>query len=168
MRFRSGQLVLAHEKWLSPSAPSPISEESMRLWITILIVATAGTAFGRLGDTENQLKARYGRPVLVVPGEKSNPYFTKVIDFQKEGISISCGIHDGRCVTIKYERDSGFTSMEVEGFTLLNRFDSPVLIERTATSLNYTLKKDYPGIVNGSKKALRKMRKAYESVEQKS
>lgn len=140
----------------------------MRLWITILIVATAGTAFGRLGDTENELKARYGRPVQVIPGEKYNPYFTKVIDFYKEGISISCGIHDGRCVTIKYERDSGFMPMEVEGFTLLNRVDSPVLIGRTATSLEYTLKKDYPGIVSGSKKALRKMRKAYESAEQKS
>ena len=140
----------------------------MRLWITILIVATAGTAFGRLGDTENELKARYGRPVLVLPGEKYNPYFTKLIHFQKEGISISCGIHDGRCVTIKYERDSGFMPMEVEGFTLLNRVDSPVLIARTATSLEYTLKKDYPGIVSGSKKALRKMRKAFESTEQKS
>jgi hypothetical protein len=140
----------------------------MRLWITILFVATAGTAFGRLGDTENELKARYGKPVQVLPGEKYNPYFTEVIDYRKEGISISCGIHDGRCVTIKYERDSGFMPMEIEGFTLMNRVDSPVLVERTATSLRYTLKKDYPGIVSGSKKALRKMRKAFESTEQKS
>jgi hypothetical protein len=104
---------------------------------------------------------------MVRSGEKYNPYFNKLIDFQKEGIAISCGLHDGRCVTITYERDSGFKPMEVEGFTLLNRVNSDVLVERSATSLKYTFKKDYPGIVNGSKKALRRMRKDFESVEQK-
>jgi hypothetical protein len=140
----------------------------MRSFIIILLtVATTGIAFGRLGDTESELKGRYGKPVMVRSGEKYNPYFNKLIDFQKEGIAISCGLHDGRCVTITYERDSGFKPMEVEGFTLLNRVNSDVLVERSATSLKYTFKKDYPGIVNGSKKALRRMRKDFESVEQK-
>ncbi len=140
----------------------------MRSFIIILLtIATTGIAFGRLGDTESELKGRYGKPVMVRSGEKYNPYFSKLIDFQKEGIAISCGLHDGRCVTITYERDSGFKPMEVEGFTLLNRVNSDVLVERSAASLKYTFKKDYPGIVNGSKKALRRMRKDFESVEQK-
>jgi hypothetical protein len=139
----------------------------MRSWIFILIIGVAGTAFGRLGDTEQQLRARYGTPVSVHPGGKYNPYFDKLMDFQKEGIAISCGIHDGRCVTIQYKRDSGFKTTEYEGFTLLNSGRSPVLIERTATSLKYTYKKDYPEIVNGSKKGIRRMRKDVESFQQK-
>jgi hypothetical protein len=136
--------------------------------IILLTVATTGIAFGRLGDTEQELNGRYGKPVLVRSGVKYNPYFSKLIDFQKQGTSISCGLHDGRCVTITYERDGGFNTMEVEGFTLLNRVKSGVLVERNATSLKYTLKKDYPGIVNGSKKAIRNMRKDFESTQQKS
>jgi hypothetical protein len=132
--------------------------------IILLAIATTGTAFGRLGDTEQQLKIRYGKPVLVRSGEKYNPYFGKLIYFKKQGISISCGVHDGRCVTIKYERDGGFKPMEVEGFTLLNRSKEGVLVERSASALKYTFKKDYPGILEGSKKALRRMRKDFEST----
>ena len=132
--------------------------------IILLAIATTGTAFGRLGDTEQQLKDRYGKPVLVRSGEKYNPYFGKLIDFKKQGIAISCGLHDGRCVTITYERDGGFNSMEVEGFTLLNRSKESVLVERSVSSLKYTFKKDYPGIADGSKKALRRMRKDFEST----
>ena len=136
--------------------------------IILLAIATTGTAFGRLGDTEQQLKERYGKPVLVWSGEKYNPYFGELIDFQKQGIAIYCGLHDGRCVTIMYERDGGFKPMEVEGFTLLNQSKAGVLIERSASSLQYTFKKDYPGIVDGSKKALRRMRKDFESAIPKS
>jgi len=132
--------------------------------IILLAIATTGTAFGRLGDTEQQLKDRYGKPVMVRSGEKYNPYFGKLIDFEKQGIAISCGLHDGRCVTITYERDGGFNSMEVEGFTLLNRSKESVLVERGVSSLKYTFKKDYPGIADGSKKALRRMRKDFEST----
>jgi len=132
--------------------------------IILLAIATTGTAFGRLGDTEQQLKERYGKPVMVRSGEKYNPYFGKLIDFEKQGIAISCGLHDGRCVTITYERDGGFNSMEVEGFTLLNRSKESVLVERGVSSLKYTFKKDYPGIADGSKKALRRMRKDFEST----
>ncbi len=137
------------------------------LIIILLAVATTSVAFGRLGDSEQELKGRYGKPVLVRSGEKYNPYFEKLIDFRKEGISISCGLHEGRCVMITYERDQGFKPMEVEGFSLLNKANSGVFVERNATSLKYTFKKDYPGIVNGSKKALRRMRKDFESTEQK-
>jgi hypothetical protein len=140
----------------------------MRSWIFILIVSITGSAFARLGDTEKQLTARYGKPVSVRPGGKYNPYFDKLMDFKKEGIDISCGLHAGRCVTIEYTRDTGFKPMEFEGFTLLNRVGSPVLVQRSATSLKYTFKKDYPEIVQGSKKGIRRMRKDLESLRQKS
>jgi hypothetical protein len=137
----------------------------MRFWIILLLIATTGTAFGRLGETESELKARYGKPVWVRTGLKYNPYFNKLINFQKEGISISCYLHDGRCVRIQYSRGSGFKNEEFEGFTLLNHVDSPVLVERSATSLTYTLKKDYPAIVSGSKQGIRRMRKDFQAAE---
>ena len=139
----------------------------MRFWTFILIVSITGSAFGRLGDTEKQLTARYGKPVSVRPGGKYNPYFDKLIDFQKEGIAISCGVHAGRCVTIQYTRDTGFKPLEFEGFTLLNRVGPPVLVQRSATSLKYTFKEDYPEILEGSQKGIRRMRQNVESFSPK-
>jgi hypothetical protein len=139
----------------------------MRFWTFILIVSITGSAFGRLGDTEKQLTARYGKPVSVRPGGKYNPYFDKLIDFQKEGIAISCGVHAGRCVTIQYTRDTGFKPLEFEGFTLLNRVGPPVLAQRSATSLKYTFKEDYPEILEGSQKGIRRMRQNVESFPPK-
>jgi hypothetical protein len=139
----------------------------MRFWTFILVVIITGSAFGRLGDTEKQLTARYGKPVSVRPGGKYNPYFDKLIDFQKEGIAISCGLHGGRCVTIQYTRDTGFKTLEFEGFTLLNRVGPPVLVQRSATSLKYTFKEDYPEIVEGSQKGIRRMRQDVESFPPK-
>jgi hypothetical protein len=139
----------------------------MRFWVFILIVGITASAFGRLGDTEKQLKTRYGRPVSVRPGGKYNPYFDKLIDFQKEGIAISCGLHAGRCVTIEYSRATGFNPLEFEGFTLLNRVGPPVLVQRTATSLKYTFKEDYPQILEGSQQGIRRMRQDMESLQPK-
>jgi len=139
----------------------------MRFWIFILIVGIAASAFGRLGDTEKQLKTRYGRPVSVHPGGKYNPYFDKLIDFRKEGIFISCGLHAGRCVTIEYSRATGFNPLEFEGFTLLNRVGPPVLVQRTATSLKYTFKEDYPEILEGAQKGIQRMRQDVESLQPK-
>jgi hypothetical protein len=151
---------VAAQRWLSKAI--------MKFWILILVVSITGSAFGRLGDTEKQLTARYGKPVSVRPGGKYNPYFDKLMDFQKEGIAISCGLHAGRCVTIQYTRDTGFNSLEFEGFTLLNRAGSPVLVQRNATSLKYTFKKDYPEIEQGAKQGIRRMRKDVETFQQKS
>jgi hypothetical protein len=139
----------------------------MRFWIFILIVGITASAFGRLGDTEKQLKTRYGNPVSVHPGGKYNPYFDKLIDFQKEGIAISCGLHAGRCVTIEYSRATGFNPLEFEGFTLLNRVGPPVLVQRTASSLKYTFKEDYPQILEGSQQGIRRMRQDVESLQPK-
>jgi hypothetical protein len=139
----------------------------MRFWVFILIVGITTSAFGRLGDTEKQLRTRYGRPVSVRPGGKYNPYFDKLIDFQKEGIAISCGLHAGRCVTIEYARATGFNPLEFEGFTLLNRVGPPVLVQRTATSLKYTFKEDYPQILEGSQQGIRRMRQDVESLQPK-
>jgi hypothetical protein len=139
----------------------------MRFWILIFIISITGSAFGRLGETEKQLTTRYGKPISVHPGGKYNPYFDKTMDFQKEGIAISCGLHAGRCVTIQYTRDSGFKPLEFEGFTLLNRVGPPVFVERNATSLKYTFKEDYPEIVQGAQKGIRRMRKDVESLPQK-
>ncbi len=131
------------------------------------MVSITGSAFGRLGDTEKQLTARYGKPVSVRPGGKYNPYFDKLMDFQKEGIAISCGLHAGRCVTIEYTRSTGFNALEFEGFTLLNSVGPPVFVERSATSLKYTFKEDYPEIVQGAQKGIQRMRKDVESFQQK-
>ena len=140
----------------------------MRSWILLLLVSSiAGSAFGRLGDTEKQLTARYGKPVSVQRGGKYNPYFEKMIDFRKEGIAISCGLHGGRCVTIQYSRETGFNPLEFEGFTLLNQVGPPVLVQRTATSLKYTFKEDYPDILEGSQKGIRRMRQDTESLQPK-
>jgi hypothetical protein len=139
----------------------------MRSWIFILIIGITASAFGRLGDTEKQLTTRYGKPVSIRPGGKYNPYFDKLIDFQKEGIAISCGLHAGRCVTIQYSRDTGFKPLEFEGFTLLNRVGPPVLVQRSATSLKYTFKEDYPQILEGAQKGIRKMRQDVETFQPK-
>jgi hypothetical protein len=140
----------------------------MRSWIIlILVVSSALSAFGRLGDNEQQLIARYGKPVSVHPGGKYNPYFSKLIDFQKEGIAISCGLHAGRCVTIQYSRDTGFNTLEFEGFTLLNRVGPPVYVQRTATSLKYTFQEDYPEIVKGSQQGIRRMRQDVDTFQRK-
>ena len=140
----------------------------MRSWIIlILVVSSAVSAFGRLGDNEKELIARYGKPVSVHPGGKYNPYFNKLIDFQKEGIAISCGLHAGRCVTIQYSRDTGFSTLEFEGFTLLNRLGPPVYVQRTATSLKYTFKEDYPEIEKGSQQGIRRMRQDVDSFPHK-
>jgi hypothetical protein len=139
----------------------------MRFWTILLLIATTGTALGRLGENEPELKVRYGKPVWVRDGLKYNPYFDKLMGFQKEGIAIFCYLHDGKCVRIQYSRTSGFNNAEVEGFTQLNHVD-PIRLERTATSLTYTLKKDYPGIISGSKKGIRRMRKDFEATEGRS
>ncbi len=140
----------------------------MRSWILLVLVASvAGSAFGRLGDTEKQLTARYGKPVSIRLGGKYNPYFNKIIDFQKEGIAISCGLHAGRCVTIQYARDSGFNPLEFEGFTLLNQVGPPVYVQRSASSLKYTFKQDYPEIVKGSQTGIRRMRQDVDSAPKK-
>jgi hypothetical protein len=140
----------------------------MRSWILLLLVSSiAGSAFGRLGDTEQQLAARYGKPVSIQLGGKYNPYFEKMIDFRKEGIAISCGLHGGRCVTIQYSRETGFNPLEFEGFTLLNQVGPPVYVQRSATSLKYTFKDDYPEIVKGSQTGIRRMRQDVDSARKK-
>jgi hypothetical protein len=140
----------------------------MRSWILLVLVAgVAGSAFGRLGDTEKQLTARYGKPVSIRLGGKYNPYFDKMIDFQKEGIAISCGLHGGRCVTIQYSRDSGFNPLEFEGFTLLNQVGPSVFVQRSGNSLKYTFKQDYPEIVKGSQTGIRRMRQDVDSAPKK-
>jgi len=134
----------------------------VRIWIFILTVGLAGTAFARLGDTEKQLTDRYGRPVSVLPGGKYNPYFDKWIDFQEQGIAISCGIHAGRCVTIQYNRQSGFNNDEFIGFKMFNSTGSAIYAERSANSLKFTFKKDYPEIVKASRKGISRMRQTLE------
>src|SRR6516165_1693111 len=137
----------------------------IRWWTVIFLIGFTGTALARLGDTESQLIKRYGPPTSVRPGGKFDPYFEKLIDFQKEGISISCGIHAGKCVTIEYRRDRGFNSLEFLGFKGLNHAGSGVVTERTATALKFTYKKDYPAIIEASKTGLRMMRKKSEALE---
>jgi hypothetical protein len=137
----------------------------MRWWATLFLIGFAGTASARLGDTESQLINRYGKPTSVRPGGRYNPYFEKLIDFEKGGIAISCGIHAGKCVTIQYKRDNGFNQMEFEGFKGLNRTSSGVVIARSASSLKFTSKKDYPEIIKGSQTGLRRMRQKSETLE---
>jgi hypothetical protein len=137
----------------------------MRLWVALFLIGSAATASARLGDTESQLIKRYGKPTSVRPGGRYDPYFEKLMDFEKEGIAISCGIHAGKCVTIQYKRDKGFNQMEFEGFKGLNRTSSGFVIARSAASLKFTSKKDYPSIIEGSQTGLRRMRKKSEALE---
>jgi hypothetical protein len=137
----------------------------MRPWIIILIIGIAGTAFGRLGDTEKQLTTRYGEPISVHPGGKFNPYFDKWLDFQKQGVAISCGLHAGKCVTIQYNRQSGFKNAEFVGFKMFNDVGFPVYIERSATSLKFTFQKDYPEIIKASQEGISRMRRTLEAPQ---
>ena len=134
----------------------------MRLWIIILIIGIAGTAFGRLGDTETQLIKRYGKPIAVRPGGKFNPYFDKWLDFQTQGVSISCGLHAGKCVTIQYNRQRGFVNAEFVGFKMFNDVGYPIYTERSATSLKFTFQKDYPEIIKASQEGISRMRRTLE------
>jgi hypothetical protein len=140
----------------------------MRWWTVILLLGFTGTGFARLEDTERQLIKRYGKPTSVRPGGKYNPYFEKFIDFEKEGIAISCGIHAGKCVTIEYKRDKGFNTMEFEGFKGLNQPASGVVVERNATALKFISKSSYPSIIGGSQAGIRRMRKKTEALEKES
>ena len=137
----------------------------MRWWTLILLIGFAATGFARLGDTGSELIKRYGKPTSIRPGGKYDPYFEKFIDFEKEGIAISCGLHAGKCVTIEYKRDRGFSSMEFEGFKGLNHSASGVVVERSANGLKFTSKKSYPSIIDGSQAGIRKMRKKAEALE---
>ena len=137
----------------------------MRWWTLVLLIGLAGTCFARLGDTESQLIKRYGKPTSVRPGGRYDPYFEKLIDFDKEGIAISCGLHAGKCVTIEYKRDRGFNSLEYEGFKWLNHAPSGVVVERGATTLKFTSKKDYQAIIDASKTGIRRMRESSEALE---
>jgi hypothetical protein len=137
----------------------------MRPWIIILIIGIAGTAFGRLGDTEKQLTRRYGEPISVRPSGKFNPYFDKWLDFQKQGVAISCGLHAGKCVTIQYNRQSGFKNAEFVGFKMFNDVGFPVYVERSATSLKFTFEKDYPEIIKASREGISRMRRTLESTQ---
>ena len=137
----------------------------MRPWIIILIIGIAGTAFGRLGDTEKQLTTRYGEPISVHPGGKFNPYFDKWLDFQKQGVAISCGLHAGKCVTIQYNRQSGFKNAEFVGFKMFNEVGFPAYIERSATSLKFTFQKDYPEIIKASQEGISRMRRTLEAPQ---
>ena len=134
----------------------------MRPWIIILIIGVAGTAFGRLGDTEKQLTKRYGKPTSIRPGGKFNPYFDKWLDFQTQGVTISCGLHAGKCVTIQYNRQRGFENAEFVGFKMFNDVGLPIYSERSATSLKFTFKKDYPEIIKASQEGISRMRKTLE------
>jgi hypothetical protein len=146
--------------------PKLVRDRLMRLWLLILTVGLTGTAFARLGDTEKQLTDRYGKPISVLPGGRYNPYFDKWIDFRKQGIAISCGMHAGRCVTIQYDRPSGFKNAEFVGFKMFNSSKgSPIYAERNATSLKFTFKKDYPEIVKASQKGISRMRRTLESSQ---
>ena len=137
----------------------------MRLWIIILIIGIAGTAFGRLGDTENQLTKRYGKPVSIRPGGKFNPYFEKWLDFRTQGVAVSCGIHEGKCVTIQYNRESGFKNAEFTGFKMFNDVGFPIYTERSATSIKFTFKKDYPEIIKASQEGISRMRRTIQSQQ---
>jgi hypothetical protein len=137
----------------------------MRPLIAILIILTvggAGTALGRLGDTEKQLTKRYGKPISVRPGGQFNPYFDKWLDFRTQGVDISCGLHAGQCVTIQYTRKSGFKNAEFVGFQMFNDVGYPVYVERLPASLKFTFKKDYPEIVKASQQGISRMRKTLE------
>ena len=146
-------------------SPEIVSNRLMRPWIIILIIGIAGTAFGRLGDTEKQLTTRYGEPISVHPGGKFNPYFDKWLDFQTQGVAISCGIHAGKCVTIQYNRQSGFKNAEFVGFKMFNDVGFPVYIERSATSLKFTFQKDYPEIIKASQEGISRMRRTLEAPQ---
>jgi hypothetical protein len=135
-------------------------------WSALIFLLTFVTAASaRLGDSESQLVKRYGKPISVRPGGRYDPYFDKFMDFEKEGIAISCGIHDGKCVTIEYKRDRGFNSLEFEGFKGLNHSSSGVVVQRSATSLKFISKKDYQAILDASQTGIRRMRQQSEALE---
>jgi hypothetical protein len=136
-----------------------------KIILVILIIGVAGTAFGRLGDTEKQLTKRYGKPTSIRPGGQFNPYFDKWLDFQTQGVFISCGLHAGKCVTIQYNRQSGFKNAEFVGFKMFNDIGFPVYVERMPTSLKFTFKKDYPEIVKASLEGISRMRKTLDSPQ---
>ena len=138
---------------------------AIRWWIVLFLIGLTETALARLGDTESQLVKRYGPPTSVRPGGKFNSYFEKLIDFQREGISISCGIHAGKCVTIEYKRDKGFNSLEFLGFEAVNHAGSGVIVERSATALKFTFKKDYAAIIKASQTGISRMRRKAEALE---
>ena len=76
--------------------------------------------FGRLGETEEELERRYGRPFYQTT-DRANmpPGGEKRLNYLKDNITVHVTLHRGRCVSEGYEfKDSQRRPLPIENETL--------------------------------------------------
>jgi hypothetical protein len=98
----------------------------MRLWGTLIVAAALGLALpahARLGDTEQQLTARYGKGSVPWKESESSPYATQL--FYKNGISIKVVLLNGVSVCESYNSSGALTAKAVEELLTLNEQGHP-------------------------------------------
>jgi hypothetical protein len=90
----------------------------IRLYALFLLVFMTSTAFARLGETPDQLQARFGPPSLYKPNAQVNSQghvyvFGQILNFSSQGWSISCTIVNGVCAQINYSKTGDFTNEQL-------------------------------------------------------
>lgn len=71
----------------------------MRLWILSISFLALLPAYGRLGETEAELRARYGDPIV----QAAEP---PQMIFRKAGLIVRAGLNkDGRCDYLSFHKD---------------------------------------------------------------
>jgi hypothetical protein len=84
----------------------------------LLTVGLVLPAHARLGETEDQLTARYGKGS--VPWQSTPEYPVSVQMFYKNGTTITVRLIDGISVGETYQQDSGATEKEMDALLTAN------------------------------------------------
>jgi len=129
-------LVLKQQKWQSVAfSENPLYRFDMRIALLTfcLVVTVAGTAQARLGETPDQLVARYGQPLSEKDqkGEGDKIALADVV-FEKGGFQVSVTVVDGLSVAESFKKLNGqpITTLEVRTLLTANgqghEWDAPV------------------------------------------
>lgn len=92
------------------------------LGLVLLVLLAASPASARLGETEAQLKARFGEPTMRgqhrISAQGKLRELGYLLYFRQEDWSITCTVVDGRCMKISYSKRGDWTEEQIR--TVLN------------------------------------------------
>ena len=92
----------------------------MRRYLAILAAAwfVVGTAQARIGETENQIRTRYGNPITVLPSRPSDAGLTKC--YSSDGFSIAVTYLHGHSAREMFVKSDNSTITKTELDRLIN------------------------------------------------
>lgn len=105
--------------------------------VFVAAVAMVSSAFGRLGETESELIARFGKPQLrsvhhaLSQGRQYE--LGPTLHFRQDDWRIGCDLVDGRCVRIEYGKTGQWTDEQIQ-VVLSSNAQGASWTERTAGS----------------------------------